>query len=276
MLADKVAFLREGQDEMQKQSRLQQPGGNVAPIDRPVKLVQLSGELEGVKDERNQAENIEMRGTRRRPAPQQNIKPDAQVDQRDEAQPVIQRAFGRNQNHRRIQRDGLPHQRISRLRPRPYPVNLSHPGGGVFHVMLVDRGQPVAHPNAGFIAGAVRFHSLGYHAAVASRLFHPPNAVGGNLEVGFLLEVNPGKDDRSRGQKDQQTGCKADLEVPVHRPQRLLDEGGGKTRLMVQHVGCHGRAQGRTSNLLQPKDFTDYRSQSRVKLCFLEAFCGVW
>ncbi len=60
MLADKIAFLREGQDEMQKQSRLQQPGGNVAPIDRPVKLVQLSGELEGVKDERNQAENIEM------------------------------------------------------------------------------------------------------------------------------------------------------------------------------------------------------------------------
>src|SRR6185312_2439179 len=96
MLAHKVALLREGQDEMQKQSRLQQPRGDVAPIDRPVKLVQLSGELEGVKDERNQTENIEMRGTRRRPASQQNIKADAQVDQRDEAQPVIQRAFGWN------------------------------------------------------------------------------------------------------------------------------------------------------------------------------------
>jgi hypothetical protein len=41
MFADKVALLREGQDEMQKQSRLQQPRGDVAPIDRPVKLVQL-------------------------------------------------------------------------------------------------------------------------------------------------------------------------------------------------------------------------------------------
>ena len=81
MLADKAALLRESQDKMQEQRRLQQPGRNVAPVDGPVKLVQLSGELEGVKDERNQAENIEVRGTRRRPAPQQNIEPDAQVDQ---------------------------------------------------------------------------------------------------------------------------------------------------------------------------------------------------
>ena len=61
MLADKVALLREGQDKMQEQGRLQQPGRDVAPVNRPVKIVQFAGELEGVKDERNQAEDIEMR-----------------------------------------------------------------------------------------------------------------------------------------------------------------------------------------------------------------------
>ena len=81
MPADKSALLRKSQDEMQEQGRLQQPGHNVAPVNRPVKLVQFSGELEGVKDERDQTENIEVRGTRRRPAAQQHIKPDAQVDQ---------------------------------------------------------------------------------------------------------------------------------------------------------------------------------------------------
>jgi hypothetical protein len=104
--------------------------------------------------------------------------------------------------------------------------------------MLVDRDQPIACPNAGFLARAVRFHAVRDEAAVASCLFHPPNAVRRNLELSLFLEIDPGQ--------NQQAGCKADLEVPVHRPQRLLVEGGGKTRKMVLHVGGHDWAQGRT------------------------------
>ncbi len=276
MPADKAALLRESQDKMQEQGRLQQPGGNVAPVDRPVKLVQLSGEFEGVKDERDQAKNIEMGRTRRRPAPQQNIKPDAEIDQGDEAQPVVERTLGRNQDHGGVERHGLPYQGISSLRPCAHAVDLAHPGGRVLHVMLVDRGQVVASPNTGLLAGAVWLHAVGYQATVVPRLLHPPDAVRGNLELSFFLEIDPGQDDRSRGQKDEQAGCKAYLEVPVHRPQRLLGEGRGVTRLTVLHVGCHGWTQGRTSNLLQRKDFTDYRRPVEVKLCFLEGFCGVW
>ena len=51
MLVDEIPSLRKSQHEMQKQSRLQEPGDNVAPIDRPVELVELSGELEGVENE---------------------------------------------------------------------------------------------------------------------------------------------------------------------------------------------------------------------------------
>ncbi len=276
ILADKGALLREGQDEMQEQCGLKQPCRNVAPVDNPVKLVQLSGELEGVKDERDQAENIEMRGTRRRPASQQNIKPDPQIDQGDEPKPVVQRAFGGNQDDGRVQRDRLPNQGVSRLRPRAHAVNLPHPGGGVLYVVLVDGDQLITGSNPGLLARAVRLHPVGDQASLASGLLHPPDAIRRNLELGFFLEIDPGQNDRGRGQKNQQTGCKADLEVPVHRPQRLLVEGGGKTRRMVKHVGGHGRAQGRTSNSLQRKDFTDYRSAVEVKLRFLEGFCGVW
>src|SRR5258708_2898553 len=276
MFADKATLLREGQDKVQKQRWLQQPGRNVAPVDDPVKLVQFPGELEGVKDERNQAEDVEVCGTRRWPASQQDVKPDAQVDQGNEPQPEVQRALAGNQDDRCIQRDRLPYQGISRLRPRAYPVNLPDPGGGVLYVMLVDRSQPIACPNAGLFARAVWLHAVGEQAAVVSGLFHPPNTIRWNLEFSFFLEIDPGQNYCSRGQKNQQAGCKADLEVPVHRPQRLLVKGGGKTRKMVKHVGGHGGAQGRTSNLLQRKDFTDYRSPVDVKLCFLEGFCGVW
>ncbi len=90
MLADEVALLREGQNKMQKQSRLQQPRHHIAPVDRPVKFVQLSAELEGVENERNQAENVEVGRTGRRPAAQQDVKPDAEIDQGNEPQPVVE------------------------------------------------------------------------------------------------------------------------------------------------------------------------------------------
>src|SRR6202022_4698627 len=142
MLADKAAFLREGQDEMQEQRGLEQPGRNVAPVDGPVKLVQFSAEFEGVENERDQAEHIEVRGTRRRPASQQDIKADAQVDQGDEPKPEVQRALGGNQDDGRIQRDGLPYQGISRLRPCSYAENLRNRGAVVFSAMLVIADRP--------------------------------------------------------------------------------------------------------------------------------------
>src|SRR5207248_6971100 len=103
---------------MQEQSRLQQPGRDIAPVDRPVKLIQFSRELESVKDKRDQAKDIEMRGTGRRPASQQYIKPDAQIDQGDESKPIVERVLSRNQDYAHIQRDRLPKQRVICFRPR--------------------------------------------------------------------------------------------------------------------------------------------------------------
>src|ERR1700730_1621909 len=177
MFADKAALLREGQNEMQEQSGLQKPGRDVAPVDSPVKLVQLSSELEGVENERDQAEDIEMRGARCRPAPQQNVKPDAQIDQSDETKPVVERALSRDQNHCGVQRNRLPNQRVCCLRPGANPVHLTNPRGGVLHLALVDRSQAITHANARLLSRSVCFHPVGYQTAIAAALFHPPNAI---------------------------------------------------------------------------------------------------
>ncbi len=60
------AVLREGEREVQKERRLQRARDDGAPVDRPVKGVQLAGVLEGVEDERCEAEDVEVRGVRAR------------------------------------------------------------------------------------------------------------------------------------------------------------------------------------------------------------------
>ena len=109
---------------MQEQRRLQHPGDDVAPVDRPVEVVQLAGVLERIRDERDQAENVEMRGAWRRPAAQQNVNTDAQINQGNQPQRIVQGAVGRNQNDVGIERHRIADQRISSLRPNAGAVKL--------------------------------------------------------------------------------------------------------------------------------------------------------
>src|SRR5262249_55525220 len=62
-------LLRKLEHEVQQQYGLQHVRENIAPVNRPVKRVQLSAEMEGVKYERNQAKNVEVRRSRGGPSP---------------------------------------------------------------------------------------------------------------------------------------------------------------------------------------------------------------
>src|ERR1700694_3026236 len=104
MLADDLPPFRKGQYEVQKERRLQQPRDLIGPEDTPVESVELTDVVQGVENERYQAENVKMRRTDRRPAPQQYIKPNAQIDERDQPQPIVHGALGRNQHHSKTQR----------------------------------------------------------------------------------------------------------------------------------------------------------------------------
>src|ERR1700691_2467653 len=99
MLAYKLAFLGKDENEMQEKSRLQHSGTDVAPVDCPVEIVQLAGVLEGIGNERDEAENVEVRRAGSSPAAQQNVESNAEVNECDQPQPVVERTLRRNQNH---------------------------------------------------------------------------------------------------------------------------------------------------------------------------------
>ena len=68
MGAHELPLLRKREDEMDEQRRLQYPSDYVAPVNRPVEVVQLAGVFEGIRDKRNQAEDVEVRRAGRGPA----------------------------------------------------------------------------------------------------------------------------------------------------------------------------------------------------------------
>ena len=104
-LTNKLPLLGKRQNKMQEQSRLQDPGDNVAPVDGPIEVVQLAGVFERIRDERYQAENVKVRRTGCCPAAQQHVNADAQINQSDQPQPIIQRAIRGNQKDFRVQGD---------------------------------------------------------------------------------------------------------------------------------------------------------------------------
>ena len=174
-LAHKLPLLGKRQNKMQEQCRLQDPRDDVAPVNDPIEIVQFAGVLERIRDERNQAENVKVRGARRGPAPQQNVHADSQINQGDQPQPNIQRAVGRNQNHARIQRHRLPDQRVRGLRPDARMVELAFQPGGVLDFLAIDRNQLVAGLDAAF-APARSDRTVGDQASI---LFGPAHAVVG-------------------------------------------------------------------------------------------------
>ena len=81
--------LRKYQSEMQQQRGLQEPRHDAGPVNFPVKGAQLSRILEGIQDEGNQAENIEMHGASGVPAARENKKADEKIEQAHNAQIIF-------------------------------------------------------------------------------------------------------------------------------------------------------------------------------------------
>ena len=86
-------FGGKSEGEVQKEGWLQRVRADFAPVDDPIELVQLAGGPEGVEDERNQAEDIEVGGVGGGPASEQDVETDAKIDQRDEAEALVDAAI---------------------------------------------------------------------------------------------------------------------------------------------------------------------------------------
>ena len=213
MLTDEFLGLREGQGEVQEQRRLQQPGHHVRPVDALVEHAPVPHIMEGVENEGDQAKDVKMGGLRGAPASQQNIQANAKIDQGDKAQADVERFVRRHQDDGHIQRDFVAHQGISSAGPDAHAEAARRQLRNGVDGLVIDGDQFVALLDARFLSRTVRQDPLGTQP---SFVLHPPDAVVRNLGLHLLAEVQHRADDRREGQKAQQHGRKADLELALH------------------------------------------------------------
>lgn len=105
------------QGKVQEHRRLQKPGYNVSPQDRPVERVQLTCVVEGIQYKRGHAENVEVRGARSRPAAEKNVKPNREINQSDKTKPVVGTSLRGLEDSRRVQGVLAALQRVGGFRP---------------------------------------------------------------------------------------------------------------------------------------------------------------
>ena len=143
--------------------------------------------MERVENERNQAEGIKVRRTRRGPASQQYIQPDAKIDQANQAQPVVRRPLCRNRNQHHIHRHRLPYQGIRSLRPGAHTIQFAGSSGCIIYRMLANRGELITHLDPRTSSRAASLDSVSRKLPV---MLDPPNSVLRNLKLAFGLKVN--------------------------------------------------------------------------------------
>ena len=79
-----------------------------------------------------------MGALRRRPAPEENVYPDAEIDQCDQPQPGVKRAVGGHQNQGSFHRHTLPHQGILGFGPDANAIELLLQAANVGYVPAFD------------------------------------------------------------------------------------------------------------------------------------------
>src|ERR1700720_2941233 len=156
MLADKLAAFREGQYEVQKERGLQKPGDFIGPEDAPVESVELADVVQRVEDERYQAEDVKVSGAHGSPAPQQHVKANAQVDERNQPQPIVHRPLGWNQYHFHIQRHRTADQRVGGLGPDARIVEPVGDCGRTVYGAAIDADNLVSPTNSRALRRAIR------------------------------------------------------------------------------------------------------------------------
>ena len=190
MLADEFPPFREGQYVVQEKRWLQQPRDFIGPQDDPVKSVELAGVVKRVENERYQAENVKVRRAHGGPAPQQHIKTDAQVNERDQPQPIVHGALGRSQHHFHIQRNRAADQRVGGLRPDTGVVELARHRRRRVDRAAVDADNLVLAADSGPLCWTVWFQSIRHQVAIS---LNPPRAVVGNRRLMLGLVIETGK-----------------------------------------------------------------------------------
>ncbi len=189
---NKIPLLRKSQNKVQEQCRLQHPCNNVAPINNPVKVIEFPGVLKRIRDERDDAKNIEVCRTGRGPAAQQNVQTNSQINQRNEAEREIEGSVSRKKEDFGVQGNRIPDQRVRRVVPDARRVELPHQPRGILDFLAIYRDQLVIRFDSGLRALPVWIDAISDENAV---VLNPPDAVIWHGGKPFLLKVKSSKDD---------------------------------------------------------------------------------
>ncbi len=213
----------EADRKVQEERRLDGLRGHVAPVDDPVEGAGFAGRAEAVEDEGSQAEDVKMDGLWGRPAPEENVDADAEVDEGDEAQALIDGAvFGLEDDLDvklgcAVEIDGLrdgTEDRVVGVGPDAAAKHLANQGGDARGGLVIDADEDVAGSNAGSMAGRVCGDALGTEAAGC---FDPPDAVGRNIEAALAIEVHGRKDAGGDGRHSEHDSQNASLGGVLHQ-----------------------------------------------------------
>ncbi len=202
---------------MQKDGGRKNRSRHVPPVDGLIEGVQLPGVVEAGKNERQQAQNIEVNRSGRADTPVVDKQPDHQVDHADYVLVVdgpVRHSFADHYQGRKL--DIPAAQLVTGLAPGSdllqHPRNID---------ALVDRiagdlQQNIAGANARVIGFPARRHVQGSHyvLAVRGRAIHPDYAIFGQRVDLLVAEVDNGKAHRGYGEDEQQRAHELGFEIP--------------------------------------------------------------
>ena len=181
------------------------------------------------------------------PASQQDVQANAQVNQSNQTQRHVQAAIRWHQDHLRVHRDGMPHERVGSPRVDAVPVLLSRQFGDPSGLNFIYRRELIALFDSCLSPWPIRFHLPGHQLA---GFLYPPDAIVRHLELTFFLKVNPSEGGRSRRQQEQQDGSEADLGLFVHGPVRWRYGPQGWASIPLNRIvqlRCQARSHGRSA-----------------------------
>ena len=229
----------EGDGEVEEQRGLKRGGDDVGPVDDPVEGVELAGVLEGVEDEGDEAEDVEVGGFGGGPAAEQDVDADGQVDHGDEPEAVVDGAVGGLGDDLDFEgalgsagshgaEDG-----VGGVTPDAAAEELADEGFGTGCGVVVDGLEEVAFANACALGWGVVGDTLGEKHAVG---FAPHDAVCGGFKAPVAAQIDGGQDAGGKGDDCQGDGKYPGLKVCLHYCAALL--------LRAMHVACQMNSRG--------------------------------
>ena len=210
-----AATFRKDQRKVDEQRRREKHGDDVAPINFPIEDGKLSAVVEAVKDERGQAEEIEMHGARSVPAARENEQANENIDQAGDAEIVLEGGgiFGVGGDELGVEGGAVALDAVGELGPFAGAEEHLSDLGGTANIGAANGFDVVAGLDASLFGGRAGSNVPGLDAGAGVQ---PGDAVIGDREGAALIEIFGCEDNGGEGDDDQGHRANAHSQSVVH------------------------------------------------------------